>query len=271
MKHDIRIAAQFHPQHGDFGGLRRAAIEADEMGYDIVYTWDHFFPLYGDADGKHFECWTTMAAIAEATSRVEIGPLVACNSYRNPHLVADMARTIDHISDGRFILGLGSGWFERDYDEYGYEFGTAGSRLRHLERNLPEIERRLELLNPPPVRDMPILIAGVGEQITTRLVARHANSWHASFPSRPEALKPKLAALEHWCEVEDRDCSEIEKGVGLEPNDLDRFLDEDVDAYVEMGFTQFTLGFNGPEWTVSDGERWLAWRDEMNGAESKSR
>jgi len=263
-RHKIRVAAQLHPQHGQFAGLREAAIQAEDMSYDIVYTWDHFFPLYGEADGSHFECWTTLAALAEATDRVEIGPLVACNSYRNPHLVADMARTIDHISGGRFILGLGSGWFRRDYDEYGYEFGTAAGRLRHLERNLPEIERRLEQVNPAPLRRMPILIAGTGEKITIRLVARHADSWHASFPDEPAELLPKVEALLHWCQVEGRDPDEIERGLGLEPDDLDRFLAEDVDYYVEMGFTQFTLGFNGPEWDVAGGRAWLDWRDDMN-------
>jgi probable F420-dependent oxidoreductase len=261
----FRVAAQIHPQQGDFSALREAAIQAEEMGYDIVYTWDHFYPLYGDPDGKHFECWTTLAALAEATSRVEIGPLVACNSYRNPHLVASMAQTIDHISDGRFILGLGSGWFRRDYEEYGYEFGSAGSRLRHLERNLPEIERRLGLVNPLPRRKVPILIAGIGEQITTRLVARHADSWHARFPRHPDMVRPAIEALHHWCEVEGRDSDGIERGLGLDPRDLDRFLFEDVDAYVELGFTQFTLGFNGPGWDVSTGAEWLEWRDRMNG------
>lgn len=234
------------------------------MGYDIVYTWDHFFPLYGETDGAHFECLTVLTALAEATERVEIGPLVLCNTYRNPHLVADIARTIDHVSGGRFILGLGSGWFRRDYEEYGYDFGDKTTRLRHLERNLPDIERRLAALEPPPLRDMPILIAGTGEQITLRLVARHADSWHAAFPSRPDQLRPKVEALLHWCDVEGRDPAEIEWGLGLQPDDVERFLNEDAATYLEMGFTQFTLGYNGPAWSVTRGTRWLAWRDEVN-------
>jgi probable F420-dependent oxidoreductase len=238
---------------------------AEELGYDIAYNWDHFYPLYGDPDGAHFECWTMLAAWAEQTERIEIGPLVACNSYRNPQLLADMARTVDHIAGGRLILGLGSGWFRRDYDEYGYEFGTAPSRLRHLGAALPVIEERLAVLNPPPRRRPPILIGGTGEKVTLRLIARHADGWHAMFPDRAAQLEPKVEALLRWCEVEGRDPAAIEWGTGVEPNDLDRFLAEEAPTLLEMGFTQFTLGFNGPDWDVDAGTEWLAWRDEVNG------
>lgn len=262
----VRIAVQLHPQHGEYSGLRGAVGRAEEFGYDIAYNWDHFYPLYGDPDGAHFEAWTMLAAWAEQTERIEIGPLVTCNSYRNPQLLADMARTVDHISGGRLILGLGSGWFQRDYDEYGYEFGTAPSRLRDLREALPVIEERLSRLNPRPTRQMPILIGGAGEKVTLRLVARHAQVWHALFPDRAEDLRPKVEALHRWCEVEGRDPGEIERGVGVEPDDLDRFLGEEAPTLLEMGFTQFTLGFNGPEWDVDAGVAWLEWRDRVNGS-----
>jgi len=260
--HQIRIAAQLHPQHGDYPGLRQAALAADELGYDILYTWDHFFPLYGDGD-HHLECWTLLAAWAEATSRIELGPLVACNSYRNPNLLADMARTVDRISGGRTILGLGAGWKKRDYDEYGYDYGTRASRIDALGEAIPLMRSRLQVLQPPPFRRMPIVIGGVGRRRTLRLVARYADGWHAMYPDAPAELEPAVEALLGWCAEEARDPRSIEWGVGVEPDDLDRFLDEDAETYLEMGFSQFTLGFNGPDWQVEAGRRWLAWRDEL--------
>ncbi len=260
----IRIAAQLHPQHGDYPGLRTAVRRAEVLGYDIAYNWDHFFPLYGDPDGAHLECWSMLAAWAEATERIEIGPLVSCVSYRNPNLIADIARTVDRISGGRLILGLGAGWFERDYREYGYEFGTAGTRLSAFGEALPAIQRRLDALNPPPARRPPVLIGGSGVRRTLRLVAEHADSWHAGFPERPAELEPKVKALIGWCRTVDRDPAAIEWGVGVEPDDLERFLADDADTYVRMGFTQFTLGFNGPAWAVDGGLPWLAWRDRRN-------
>src|SRR3546814_12597814 len=130
------------------------------MGGDILLNWDHCFPLCGAREGAQLGSWEMLGAGAEQTERVEFGALVNCNSYRNPDLQADMARTIDHISGGRFLFGTGAGWFARDYDEYGYEFGTPGTRLQDLADGLDRIVARWDRLNPQPPRHIPLLLGG---------------------------------------------------------------------------------------------------------------
>ena len=224
----FKVGVQFHPQHTSMDVLRAGWREADALGVDSVWTWDHFYPLYGDPDGAHFEGWSLLAAIACDTQHAEFGAMVTCNSYRNPELLADMARTIDHLSHGRLILGIGSGWFERDYEEYGYGFGTAIERLRALEAALPRIEARLGKLNPPPARDpLPILIGGAGEKVTLRLVAEHASMWNSFGP--PERYARKNAILDEWCGRIGRDPKEIERTILIEHDDLQ------VDAYLGAG------------------------------------
>src|SRR5436190_9158242 len=258
MTHPIRIGLQLQPQHADYAEIRRTVAAAEEAGVDVVFNWDHFFPLYGEADGKHFECWTMLGAWAEATSRVEIGALVTCNSYRNPELLADMARTVDHISDGRLILGIGSGWFEKDYDEYGYEFGTAGGRLDDLAAALPRIERRLDRLNPPPVRGIPVLIGGGGERKTLRLTAQHADIWHGWGDA--ETLAHKHAVLDDWCASIGRDPTEIERSSGIGTNDPESY----GPSLMAVGTRLFTVSAGGPTFDLGRLRAWVEWRDEVN-------
>jgi probable F420-dependent oxidoreductase len=183
---------------------------------------------------------------------------VICNSYRNPNLLADMARTIDHISGGRFMLGIGSGWFEKDYAEYGYEFGTAGSRLRELARALPIIKARWEKLNPPPLRRIPILIGGGGEKVTLRIVAEHADVWHAF--GDPATLKRKSDILDDWCAQVGRDPTGIQRSTSVSRLTGER---QDPSRFLELGYTDFVVSIQGPDWDLAPLERVLAWRDGL--------
>jgi probable F420-dependent oxidoreductase len=253
----VRIGVQIAPQHAPYELLRETLRRVEDMGADIAFNWDHFYPLSGDPDGLHFEAWTELAAWAEQTERIELGPLVNCNSYRNPNLQADMARTIDHISGGRFIFATGSGWAKRDYDEYGYPFGTVGSRLDDLARDLPIVRDRWTKLNPPPLRHIPILIGGKGEQKTLRLVAEHADIWH-SFVD-PDELLQKLDVLQGHADTIGRDVSTIEISNELRGRDV-----ETADQLFDRGVRLFTIGITASDYDPSSIERWLAWRDAKN-------
>lgn len=255
----VRIGLQIQPQHASYDQIRRTADAAERLGVDVLFTWDHFFPLSGDPDGLHFECWTTLAAWAEQTERVEIGALVTCNSYRNPELLADMARTVDHISAGRLILGIGAGWFARDYAEYGYEFAAPGRRLADLATAMPRIRGRWAALNPPPLREVPVLIGGGGERKTLRIVAEHAQIWH-SFADADE-LTRKSAVLDRWCGEVGRDPGLIERSVSVRRSGPPERVGEPLLA---AGATLFVVDTSGPDHDLTGLAEWLAWRDRTN-------
>ncbi|MDX6264722.1 MAG: hypothetical protein QOH84_6410 [Kribbellaceae bacterium] len=259
-KYPVRIGVQLQPQHAEYADIRRTVATAEEIGVDIAFNWDHFFPLSGEPDGLHFEAWTMLGAWAEATERIEIGCLVTCNTYRNADLLADMARTVDHVSNGRLILGIGSGWFERDYDEYGYEFGTAGGRLDALAGTLPRIEQRWAKLNPKPTRDIPVLIGGGGEKKTLKLVAKHATIWHGFGDA--ETIAHKHEVLDAHCAAIGRDPGEIERSTAVG----DKSPEEVGKAMLEVGTRLFTVSTSGPDYDLGLLRDWVAWRDEVNQA-----
>jgi probable F420-dependent oxidoreductase len=250
----LKIGVQLHPQATTIAELRAAWQDADALGVDSIWVWDHFYPLYGDPDAAHFECWSLLAAMAVDTKTAHFGALVTCNSYRNPELLADMARTVDQLSGGRLILGIGSGWFERDYTEYGYEFGTAPGRLRALADALPRIKTRLGKLNPPPVQQpLPIMIGGSGEKVTLRLVAEHAQLWNGFGPAESWSQKNKV--LDEWCEKVGRDPKDVERTVGIGGNEVDN-----IGAYVDAGADHIIV-MSGNPYDMGPVEKALAYRD----------
>jgi probable F420-dependent oxidoreductase len=251
----VRVGIQITQQHATYQQIRDAWQRVEAMGADSLWNWDHFFPLDGDPNGAHLDNWTALGAMAEVTSRVQIGCLVAANSYRNPNLLADMARTLDHISGGRFVLGIGSGWNRRDYEEYGFPFGTAASRLRDLDRDMPIIQDRLAKLNPGPVHGkLPILIGGGGEKVTLRIVAQHATIWNGQ--GEPDELGHKNRVLDEWCERIGRDPNEIERTAQIFGPQLDC-----ADDYLANGITHLIADAMGPDYDLAPLERLIAWRD----------
>ena len=251
----IRVGVQLHPQHTSYQEFADAVRRADDLGVDSIWNWDHFFPLYGDPQGNHFEGWTMLTAMATLTTRAQIGCLVTCNTYRNTSLLADMAKTVDHISNGRLILGLGAGWFERDYQEYKYDFGTPGSRLAALEEALPTILHRWEVDVPRPVRyPIPNLIGGGGEKKTLRITAKYANMWHGFGDL--DTIKHKMEVLDQWCNEIGRNPAEIERSTaaGAEDNE------DQWNAQAQAGITHLIYGTGVPvNWAKV--EQLVKWRD----------
>lgn len=259
ITYPLRVGVQLHPQHTSYQDYADTVRRVEDIGVDSIWNWDHFFPLDGNLQGNHFEGWTLLTAMATLTRRAQIGTLVTCNTYRNPALLADMAKTVDHISNGRLILGIGAGWCERDYKEYGYEFGTAGSRLAALEESLPIIRHRWEVDVPKPVHGkIPILIGGGGEKKTLRLAAQYADIWHGFGDA--STITHKLQVLDNWCAELGRNPKEIECSCDTGATDSD----EQRDALVKAGATHLILGMGAP-WDFDAVRRLVSWRNSRRG------
>ena len=268
---NIKIGFQMTPQHGTYERLRKQWMEAEALGADALYTADHFFsqvPTIEAAKGDYpatfgglnFEGTTIQAAMAATTTRPEIGCIVHANSYRNPNLMADIARTIDHISGGRFVLGLGSGYQVQDYVEYGYELGTAASRLRALERDIPIIKDRFEKLNPKPLRKIPLLIPSMGEQIGLRIVAKYADKWHVYGPL--DKIAQKTEVLKKICAEVGRDFNEIELTTWYFPNILQQEIDPG--EFLKLGIRNIIQLQYGPDWDTGLLKELLEWRKSVS-------
>ncbi len=224
----ITIGANFWNQYTAWPALLEAGIRADQLGYDTLWTWDHLYPIVGDPHGDNFEGWLTITAWAARTQRIRMGLLVGANPYRQPTLVAKMATTLDHISNGRAILGIGAAWNDEEADAFGFPFGSGiPERLRWLGEALPLMRGMLDGQEPsglgpryrarqtrnlpaPMQRRLPILVGGMGERVTARLVARFAdmNNVGGGDVERIRALEQVLVG---HCEQVGRDPAEIER------------------------------------------------------------
>ena len=230
-RHPVRIGAAFWVQRTDWPSLRAAVRAAEEAGADDLWIDDHLLSDEGDRDDAKLEGWSTLAAVAAVTERARVGLLVAANTFRNPGLTAKLATTVDHISGGRAILGLGGGWFEDEHRAFGLDFGGGfGERLDRLAEAVSLIRRLLDgervsaggptyrfrdaVAAPSPLQNrLPILIGGSGPKKTLPLVARHADLWNAY--GSPASLAATDAILREQCAVVGRDPDEVERTVNL--------------------------------------------------------
>jgi alkanesulfonate monooxygenase SsuD/methylene tetrahydromethanopterin reductase-like flavin-dependent oxidoreductase (luciferase family) len=229
---DFKIGINLWSQGSTWPDLLDTAREVERLGYEHLWTWDHVKAIFGDPDQPIFEGWTTATAWAMATERIAIGLLVGANTFRNPGLVAKIATTLDHVSGGRAILGMGGAWFELEHREFGIEFGrSVGERLDWLDESVAAIRRLVSgetvtspagghyafqgiKISPLPLqKHLPILIGGNGRTKTLRTIARYGDMWNAF--GLPAEVKELDGVLRRHCEDAGRDESEIERSINM--------------------------------------------------------
>ena len=231
MTAPIKLGADIWNQYTDWSDFKATHLRAEELGYDSLWTMDHIYPPFEPEDGPIFEAFTAMSAIAEVTSKASISVMVASNTYRNPAMLTKIITTIDHISDGRAILGVGAGWSEHEHRGFGFEYGSSiGERLRWLKEALPVMRGMLDGATPSssgpkyairnahnvpaPVQDrMRILIGGSGRKVTLRLVAEYADI--CNIGGSPSAVKEADDVLIEHCEAVGRDEKTIERSIDV--------------------------------------------------------
>ncbi|MCI0346375.1 MAG: TIGR03560 family F420-dependent LLM class oxidoreductase [Chloroflexi bacterium] len=227
----IRFGAQLWSQASGWPRFRDAAREAEAAGWDSVWTWDHVLAIMGPWEQPIFEGWSALAALASVTERVRLGLMVGANTFRNPGLTAKLATTLDHVSDGRAVLGIGGAWMEREHDAFGIPFGAGfGERLDRLDEAVMVLRRLLDgerfshegrfytlndaICAPRPVQArLPILIGGSGPKKTLRTVALRGDAWNTS--GWVDEVRGKLDILDAHCADVGRDRSEIELTVSF--------------------------------------------------------
>ena len=231
MANEIKVGVLPWGQYTAWPPLLEVGRRADELGYDSLWTWDHLYPIQGDWRGPIFEGYLILAGWAGVTSRTTLGLMVGANTFRNPALTAKMATTLDHMSGGRAILGIGGAWFEREHEAYGIDFGSGfGERLDWLDEAVevmramlageeatargPRYHAKHVRNDPPPVQaHLPILIGGDGEKKTLHTVAKYADAWNTGGDL--DFVRHKDGVLRRWCEEVGRDQAEIERTLGL--------------------------------------------------------
>ena len=209
----------------DYIATKTLAQHAEATGWDGVWLADHFLPDEDELIPIH-ECWITMAALARDVPRVRLGTLVSGNPYRHPAVLANMVATLDNLSDGRVVLGLGSGWQKNEHEAYGIEYGTAGYRLRKLDEACQVIKglfnndyfdfdgefyqlKNAPMEPKPKQKNLPLMIGGGGEKVTLRIVAKYADEWNVW--GDVDTLIHKMSVLDQHCESIGRDPKEIER------------------------------------------------------------
>jgi F420-dependent oxidoreductase-like protein len=263
----VRFGVQTPPQHVTYTQIAAAWTLAEELGFDSAFTFDHFMPIFSDPNGACFEGWSLLAALAARTTRIKVGVLVTGNMYRYPIVVAKMAATVDHVSNGRLILGMGAGWFEAESTAYGLPFSTVGGRARRLAESLEVMKllftqprssfsgKYYQLVDAPfepktvQRPHPPILIGGVGPKLLQPIVARYADIWN--FFADPDVSKTKALCeqFDATCRALGRDPAQIEKSAGVRATMLDGSTKEvraRFQALVDIGVRHFILSLPQP-------------------------